>query len=43
MIKNKNNHPEGCISEQFSYIPYLGTYPNNADVRGLSEICCLRR
>ena len=38
MTKNKNSHPEGCICEQFAYLPNSGVYPNTSDMNELYEI-----
>ena len=38
-IKIKNNgHPEGCICEQFTYLPNLAVYPNSSDMNELYAI-----
>lgn len=37
--ETKNNvRPEGCICEQFAYLPDSVSYPNSSDINKLSEI-----
>jgi len=38
LIREKNSHPEGCICEQFGYLPNSDVYPNNSDMNELYEM-----
>ena len=43
-IGKKNNvRPEGCICEQFAYLPKFVVYTNNSDMNELSAIGRKRR
>ena len=33
-----NSRPEGCICEQFAYLPKLVVYPNSSDMNELYDI-----
>ena len=38
MIKNKGGYPEGCVCEQFAYLPYSGIYPTSSDMNELVAV-----
>jgi len=38
MKTNKKGRPEGCICEQFAYLPHSDVYLNSSDITKLYDI-----
>jgi len=39
MKTNKKGRPEGCICEQFAYLPHSDVYLSSSDITKLDAIC----